>query len=147
MLESAQQIKKIDLTLTRLDFLRVVFSGGGGGGSIWPNQTVLGLNYFVINHQWFRVACIMLRNLQNTNSQVLPIKTPTVNPITDWHQLDFLKLHNLNNINRPSPNWLGLTWNLKLSIVKTNLAFDQQNRKESIKNAHFAFFVAYFSIH
>ena len=44
MLESAQQIKKIDL------------------------------DYYVINHQWFRVAYIILCNLQNTNSQILPTK-------------------------------------------------------------------------
>ena len=54
MLESAQQIKKIDL------------------------------DYHVINHQWFRVAYIILCNLQNTNSQILPTKAPPGNPITDF---------------------------------------------------------------
>ena len=53
MFESAQQIKKIDL------------------------------DYYVINHQWFRVAYIILCNLQNTNSQILPTKTTPDNTITD----------------------------------------------------------------
>ena len=44
MLESTQHTKKIDL------------------------------NYYVINRQWFRVAYIILCNLQNINSQVLPTK-------------------------------------------------------------------------
>ena len=56
MLESAQQIKKIDL------------------------------DYYVFNHQWFRVTNIVLRNLQNTNSMILPTKTPPGNPITDYQQ-------------------------------------------------------------
>ena len=54
MLESAQQIKEIDL------------------------------DYYVINHQWFRVAYIILCNLQNTNLQILLTKTPTDNPIIDY---------------------------------------------------------------
>ena len=54
MLELAQQTKKIDL------------------------------NYHVINHQWFRVAYIILCNLQNTNSQILPVKAPPGNLITDY---------------------------------------------------------------
>ena len=54
MLESEQQVKKIDL------------------------------EYFVINHQWFRVAYIILCNLQNTNSQILPTKKPPGNRITDY---------------------------------------------------------------
>ena len=54
MLESAQQINKTDL------------------------------DYYVTNHQWFRVAYIILCNLQNTNSQILLTKTPLVNPITDY---------------------------------------------------------------
>ena len=41
MLESAQQTNKIDL------------------------------NYYVINHQWFKVAYIILCNLQNTYLQIL----------------------------------------------------------------------------
>ena len=54
MLESVQQIKKIDL------------------------------DYYVFNHQWFRVAYIILSNIQNTNLHILPTKTPPVNPITDY---------------------------------------------------------------
>ena len=54
MLESEQQVKKIDL------------------------------EYFVINHQWFRVTYIILCNLQNTNSQILPAKKPPGNCITDY---------------------------------------------------------------
>ena len=54
MFELAQQIKKIDL------------------------------DYYVINHQSFRVAYIILCNLQNTNSQILLTKTPPGNPTTDY---------------------------------------------------------------
>ena len=54
MLESAQQIKKIYL------------------------------GYYVINRQWFRVAYIILCNLQNTNFQILSTKTPPGNPVTDY---------------------------------------------------------------
>ena len=56
MLESAQQIKKIHL------------------------------DDYVFNHQWFRVTNIILCNLQNTNSMILPTKTPPGNPITDYKQ-------------------------------------------------------------
>ena len=54
MLESAQELKKIDS------------------------------DYYVINHHWFRVAYIIFCNLQNANSQILPTKTPPGNPITDY---------------------------------------------------------------
>ena len=54
MFELAQQIKKIDL------------------------------DYYVISHQSFRVAYIILCNLQNTNSQILLTKTPPGNPTTDY---------------------------------------------------------------
>ena len=50
MLESAQQIKKIDL------------------------------DYHAINNQWFRVAHVILCNFRNTNLQILPKKTPPGNP-------------------------------------------------------------------
>ena len=56
VLESAQQIKKIDL------------------------------DYYLINHQWFRVACIILCNLQNINSKILSTKTHPGNPISDYWQ-------------------------------------------------------------
>ena len=56
MFESAQQIKKIHL------------------------------DDYVFNHQWFRVTNIILCNLQNTNSMILPTKTPPGNPITDYKQ-------------------------------------------------------------
>ena len=46
MLESAQQIKKIDL------------------------------DDYVFNHQWCKVTYIILSNLQNTNSIIFPTKTP-----------------------------------------------------------------------
>ena len=54
MLELAQQIKKIDL------------------------------DYYVINHQRFRAAYTIFCNLQKTNSQILPTKTPPGIPITDY---------------------------------------------------------------
>ena len=56
MFESAQQIKKIDL------------------------------DDYVFNHQSFRVTNIVLCNLQNTNSMILPTKTTPNNPITDYQQ-------------------------------------------------------------
>ena len=56
MLESAQQINNIDL------------------------------DYYVIYHQQFKVACIILCNFQNTNSQILPTKTLPDNPGTDYEQ-------------------------------------------------------------
>ena len=56
MLESAQQIKKINS------------------------------DYYVISHLWFRAAFIILCNLQNTNSQIFPTKAPPGNPITDYQQ-------------------------------------------------------------
>ena len=37
---------------------------------------------YVFNHQWFRITYIILRNLHNTNSMILPTKTPSGNPIT-----------------------------------------------------------------
>ena len=54
MFESAQQTKKIDL------------------------------NYYVINHQGFRVAYIILRNFQNTNPQILPTKKTPGNLNNDY---------------------------------------------------------------
>ena len=39
---------------------------------------------YVFNHQWFRITYIILRNLHNTNSIILPKKTPPGNPITDY---------------------------------------------------------------
>ena len=39
---------------------------------------------YVFNHQWFRITYIILRNLHNTNSIILPTKTPPGNPITDY---------------------------------------------------------------
>ena len=56
MLESTQQIRKIDL------------------------------DYYVINYQWFRVAYIILCNLQEKNSQILPTRTNLGNPLTDDKQ-------------------------------------------------------------
>ena len=54
MLESAEQIKKIDLV------------------------------DYVFNHQWFKVVTsVVLRKLQNTNSTILPTKTPPGNPTND----------------------------------------------------------------
>ena len=53
MLESAQELKKIDS------------------------------DYYVISHQRFRVTYIILCNLQNTSSKIFPTKTPHGNPITD----------------------------------------------------------------
>ena len=54
MLESAKQIKKIDLV------------------------------DYVFNHQWFKVVTsVVLHKLQNTNSTILPAKTPPGNPTND----------------------------------------------------------------
>ena len=39
---------------------------------------------YVFNHQWFRITYIILRNLHNTNSIILPTKTSPGNPITDY---------------------------------------------------------------
>ena len=39
---------------------------------------------YVFNHQWFRITYIILRNLHNTNSIILPTKTPPGNPNTDY---------------------------------------------------------------
>ena len=44
------------------------------------------LNYYVINHQRFKKAYIFLPNLQNTNLQVMPTKTPLANLIADYLQ-------------------------------------------------------------
>ena len=56
MLESAQQLKKIDS------------------------------DYYVISHQWFRVAYTFLCSLLKTNLQIFPTKTLHGNPITDYQQ-------------------------------------------------------------
>ena len=56
MLDSAQQIKKIDL------------------------------DDYVFNHQWFRVTNIILHNLQNTNLMISPTKTAPGNSIIDYQQ-------------------------------------------------------------
>ena len=42
------------------------------------------LDYYVINHQWFRVVYIILRNLQSTDSHILLTKRLSANPITDY---------------------------------------------------------------
>ena len=44
----------------------------------------INLDYYVINYQLFRVAYIILYNLQNMNSQILPTKILPANPITDY---------------------------------------------------------------
>ena len=56
MLDSAQQIKKIDL------------------------------DNYVFNHQWFRVTNIILHNLQNTNLMISSTKTAPGNSINDYQQ-------------------------------------------------------------
>ena len=56
MLESAQKFKKIDS------------------------------DYYVISHQLFRVAYIILRNLQNTTLQIFPTKISYGNPVNDYQQ-------------------------------------------------------------
>ena len=43
------------------------------------------------SHQWFRLACIILCNLKNTNLQIFPTKTPHVNRITDYQQKKYKK--------------------------------------------------------
>ena len=50
------------------------------------------LDYYVINHQEFKVAYI-LYNVQNTYLQILPTKTPPGNPIIDTLSL-------INNIKK-----------------------------------------------
>ena len=44
----------------------------------------IGLDYYIINHQWFSVAYIILCNLQNTIFQILPTKTLPANPIINY---------------------------------------------------------------
>ena len=65
--------------------------------------------------------------------------------ISQEFDVSFLKLHNLQSINWPRPDQLGLTWNSKLAIFEIKSIFEQQNRK-NIKQEHSAFIVAYFSI-
>ena len=125
----------------------------------------INLDYYVINHQWFRMTYVILYNLQSTNSEILLTKASSGNLINDCEQKkernkekrfktflqafteNFTKLRNLQNLNWPRPNQLGLTWNLNLAIFEIKLAFDQQNRKKIIKQEHSAFIVAYFSIY
>ena len=40
--------------------------------------------YYLINHQSFRVAYIILTNFQNMNSHILPTKILPGNPIADY---------------------------------------------------------------
>ena len=67
MLESTQQVKKINS------------------------------DYYVISHLWFRVAFVILCNLQNTNSQIFSTKTPPGKPITDYQQQKKKKKENKNS--------------------------------------------------
>ena len=46
----------------------------------------INLNYFVINHQSFRLAYIILCNLQNSKSQILPTQIAPGNLITNYYQ-------------------------------------------------------------
>ena len=125
------------------------------------------LDYYVINYQWFRVVYIILCNLQNTNPHILPTKilpanlSLVINKIKkNWkhfckHLLgvlvrfpewfpEFRFLHNLQHINWPHPNWLGLTWNLKLTIFQIELAFDQEKKKKNHKKGTFCFYFGIF---
>ena len=52
---------------------------------------------YVFNHQWFRITYIILRNLHNTNSIILPTKTPPGNPITDYLKKKKKKIKKKNN--------------------------------------------------
>ena len=54
----------------------------------------------------------------------------------------FLKLPNLQNINWPYPNRLGLTWNLKLKKSLTK----KPKKNIIIRKEHSAFIVAYYSV-
>ena len=42
------------------------------------------LDYYLYNHQLFRVVFLILCNLQNTKSQILPSKARPANLITDY---------------------------------------------------------------
>ena len=50
--------------------------------------------------------------------------------ISQEFEVSFLKLHNLQSINCPRPDQLGLTWNSKLAIFEIKSIFEQQNRKK-----------------
>ena len=50
--------------------------------SVQQNKKI-DLNYYVINHQRFTAAYIILCNLQKISLQILPTKTPSGNNITD----------------------------------------------------------------
>ena len=56
---------------------------------------------------------------------------------------NFLKLHNLQNINWTHPSWLSLPWNLKLT---KSLRQKKKKQKKKHKNEHSAFIVAYYSV-
>ena len=47
-------------------------------------KLIIDLNYYVINHQWFRVAYIILCDFQNKKFQILPAKTPHGNVLADY---------------------------------------------------------------
>ena len=44
------------------------------------------LDYYVINNPWLSVTYIILCDFHNMSSQILPIKTPPGNPITNYQQ-------------------------------------------------------------
>ena len=48
--------------------------------------TKIDLDYYVFNHQQFRMTNTVLHNLQNTNSMILPTEISPGNPITDYQQ-------------------------------------------------------------
>ena len=55
-------------------------------------------------------------------------------------------MHNLQKINWPSTNQLGLTCNLKLTILKIKVALHHQNRGLIIKQKHSAFIMVWLSV-
>ena len=60
----------------------------------------IALTYDVINRQWFRVAYIILCNLQNINSQILPTKTPPGSFITDYEPKKRKKVKNSKHFSK-----------------------------------------------
>ena len=109
MLRSTQQIRKVDL------------------------------DYYVINRQWFSAVYIILCNLQNKFADLAYKDTRQT---SHWLLTKRKRKKNffLQAFTRNfswisfscviySPNWLGLTWNLKLTIFQIKLAFHQQNKK------------------
>ena len=130
MIESAQQLTKSDLNhyvivLSDLGWL-VLFC------VIWRTQIC---RSFLQRHLMLTVSLIINKKNKKRKEKNLKHFCKHLLGIL----VGFIKLRNLHKINWPRPDWLGLIWNLKLAIFQIKLAFG--------KKPHFAFIVAYFSLH